>query len=333
MDTLLDLIQTAKFIFKENKLSEVNRTVSLFLEIVTKATKDINLSKVNFFLQTLIHADSSSNPELSMLQNFFKLLLLPDPDINKTFFKLLELSLKQLQQQNQGVNQTSVCIYLLMIEYASLTNKSIEKSIANDPHFFKKAASLYKQSEYGKCPKQSSKFFLRRLIEQNVSYWVDDRINCVRYFTAQEKKKYKVRKDAQTGVLKRAVDEKMLADGDYLYIISPKGSLYAINNEELPGNKLHHSTLRSGQLLICAGKLSVFNGKIIKINNSSGHYTPSYEQLIFGALRLHAQEILEPECMVEEFGLKILRLAMILEQDEFKVFRGEAQAYRLNASL
>ena len=63
-----------------------------------------------------------------------------------------------------------------------------------------------------------------------------------------------------------------IKDGHYLYCILPTEILCLFN-----GN---HSAGSCGQPVICAGYIKITNNKIIKIDNSSGHYSPPFYMLI-----------------------------------------------------
>ena len=61
-------------------------------------------------------------------------------------------------------------------------------------------------------------------------------------------------------------------DGYYLYCILPDGTLCLFGG--------HHSAGACGQPVICAGNITIsVDKKIIKINNSSGHYSPPFSML------------------------------------------------------
>lgn len=42
----------------------------------------------------------------------------------------------------------------------------------------------------------------------------------------------------------------------------------------------HHSSFLAGDEVACAGELEVSHGKLVSINNNSGHYTPAPECLL-----------------------------------------------------
>lgn len=63
-----------------------------------------------------------------------------------------------------------------------------------------------------------------------------------------------------------------IKDGYYLYCILPTEILCLFNG--------HHSAGACGQPVICSGYITIANKKIIKIDNSSGHYSPPFYMLI-----------------------------------------------------
>jgi hypothetical protein len=44
--------------------------------------------------------------------------------------------------------------------------------------------------------------------------------------------------------------------------------------------KVHHSSFLSGKTVICAGEIKLHQGQITHINNLSGHYLPTREDLL-----------------------------------------------------
>jgi len=74
-------------------------------------------------------------------------------------------------------------------------------------------------------------------------------------------------------------------DGHYLYSILPNGTLNLF--------KGHHSAGACGQPVISAGYVIIKNNKIIKIDNSSGHYHPSEYMLLKGINILNRNGILK----------------------------------------
>ena len=107
----------------------------------------------------------------------------------------------------------------------------------------------------------------------------DDKKYCVMnpsyYLTDQLTEKYLC---CDTNKIKKISDLNDLdgLNGNYLYNILPNGALFIINEVSTLFN---HSFITCGQPVICAGFIEFKNNKIISINNSSGHYTPSLEML------------------------------------------------------
>lgn len=79
-------------------------------------------------------------------------------------------------------------------------------------------------------------------------------------------------------------------NGVYLYCILPDKTLCLFN-----GN---HSAGACGQPVICAGYITILNNKITKIDNSSGHYSPSFYQLT------KAIDILKEKKILKTNGIK-----------------------------
>jgi hypothetical protein len=66
------------------------------------------------------------------------------------------------------------------------------------------------------------------------------------------------------------VDAKKI--GYAIYVMDAKGNFYL--SFEAQKGKFHHSSFLAGQPVACAGEMIIFQGKILLINNQSGHYQP-----------------------------------------------------------
>ncbi len=60
--------------------------------------------------------------------------------------------------------------------------------------------------------------------------------------------------------------------GFAMYAMTGDGTIYW-SFDHRPGH-VHHSTLVAGAPVACAGDMTVINGELIDVNNSSGHYRP-----------------------------------------------------------
>ena len=61
-------------------------------------------------------------------------------------------------------------------------------------------------------------------------------------------------------------------NGKAIYVMDPQGRIYASNSPMV--GEFHHSSFLSGGKVSAAGEIEVINGKIVGINNTSGHYKP-----------------------------------------------------------
>lgn len=71
-------------------------------------------------------------------------------------------------------------------------------------------------------------------------------------------------------------------DGKYMYAFSPDKSFYI-------GSPVVHSQFLSGTTVISAGHLKIQNGRIIEIDNASGHYAPTEENFL-AAMKIAAKK-------------------------------------------
>lgn len=60
--------------------------------------------------------------------------------------------------------------------------------------------------------------------------------------------------------------------GRAIFTMDPHGNMY-VSMEHQRG-VIHHSTLASGRPVAGAGEVSVVNGRLVELTDSSGHYRP-----------------------------------------------------------
>ncbi len=65
-----------------------------------------------------------------------------------------------------------------------------------------------------------------------------------------------------------------------IFVIDANGRIFASQEDE-PG-RFHHSSFTGGQPVALAGNLIVSNGRLLHVNNASGHYKPDGDQLVEG---------------------------------------------------
>jgi hypothetical protein len=84
----------------------------------------------------------------------------------------------------------------------------------------------------------------------------------------------------------------------WAYVISPGGGLYVHHHE---ADHFHHSSFLGGDRVLGAGMIGVSQGRIVYINNKSGHYTPTPEEFYraIKALKLHHTELNIDDALVE----------------------------------
>lgn len=77
-----------------------------------------------------------------------------------------------------------------------------------------------------------------------------------------------------------------------------RGSIYAMDGPDkmfcLPAHK-HHSALSGGDPVSAAGVVVADNGRVVAIDNRSGHYRPGYRQLLLAVRYLMERRLFEPD--------------------------------------
>ena len=111
----------------------------------------------------------------------------------------------------------------------------------------------------------------------------------VKYFTEEEKQQYKVNLtnglfyDSKGGLV-NTINPKEVGRYAYssLYVIDRDYQFYIVGCKV--GHKLdraiNHSSVLAGKPILCAGYVTVTEGKLISLSNESGHYTPPEEALL-----------------------------------------------------
>lgn len=145
-------------------------------------------------------------------------------------------------------------------------------------------------------PEHRDKDFLKQKLEQwkatpdadnNFLTWLKTQTDAqsqemhrVLYATETERQKYELTfKDGYVyrgGELFDTSSYKGKTPGLGAYVVSPEGKFYAL--EHKTGEK-HHSTMLAGERVVCAGMMKVVGGKIVSIDNKSGHYRPTESSL------------------------------------------------------
>ena len=64
-----------------------------------------------------------------------------------------------------------------------------------------------------------------------------------------------------------------------LYAMDDMELLYTANAPAL-GGTFHHSSFLSGKPVLCAGEIEIRNGRVRYVDNGSGHYRPTTQQLL-----------------------------------------------------
>jgi hypothetical protein len=122
-----------------------------------------------------------------------------------------------------------------------------------------------------------------------------------RLFTAAEKKV-----DFRNGIAHSRFFTKhphhLILDGLYIYVLDEDENLYVFPDEKsskelqdlikkrLPafvkGRVYHHDVITGQPMTLCAGKLEFYQGKIKKIDNNSGHFSPDFDPHLKNAVKI-----------------------------------------------
>lgn len=81
-------------------------------------------------------------------------------------------------------------------------------------------------------------------------------------------------------------------NGYAAYVITADGTLYL--NDQHQKNCFSHASFTNGEPVVCAGMIKIVDGKIMDINNISGHYRPDLSNFLQAILRMPS-ELFHPE--------------------------------------
>lgn len=114
--------------------------------------------------------------------------------------------------------------------------------------------------------------------------WIGKNFKNVKYLTPEERQDYKL--TIKDGLLYQGEElfdtSKMHSKGSIgkaAFIITSEGEILAAEHK---GGEFHHSSFMSGERVAMAGMIEVKDGKIMEINNVSGHYKPGEHNMVHG---------------------------------------------------
>lgn len=169
-------------------------------------------------------------------------------------------------------------------------------------------------------PKKSGKRYPHvstdKLVLMHTSYFISDK-GMVRWFDAQEKKHYKIRKNESNQLYRLEEGREILFKNVIMnFAISPKGGLYAAGR-----GAFNHSAFLAGQPVLCAGELVFKQGKIVELSGWSGHYQPSAASFLRAILWLYSSEYIDENCNIkfycdtkEAFGVSLNKTGVTVKQ-------------------
>ncbi len=93
------------------------------------------------------------------------------------------------------------------------------------------------------------------------------------------------------------------ANGSFMYVIDENGNLLIGTRN---GGKMPHPTLIGGTdpKVQCAGMIEIRKGKIVMVNNASGHYKPSAKSLKIVEKYFDSLKLTNPEIFAKNFTVK-----------------------------
>lgn len=149
-----------------------------------------------------------------------------------------------------------------------------------------------------------------------------------RLFTIEEKKVHFRNGIAYNRFFTKDPDRPIL-DGLYIYVLDEDENLYVFPDEKsskelqdlvkkrLPpfvsGRIYHHDVITGQPMTLCAGKVEFYHGKIKKIDNNSGHFSPDFDTHLKNAVKiLNGYNAFHRDAFVEKFEGEQMALTSFL---------------------
>ncbi len=123
-------------------------------------------------------------------------------------------------------------------------------------------------------------------IKMKATYWeeaLNELDSSEHYLSDEEREHYAFK---HTDRFYRDSQENVL-HGAYMYVLLPNDRLYGL--ELGSSGKFFHSYLSSGSPVKAAGVIYCLNGRIITVSNESGHYKPTYDEMLPALLSFQTQ--------------------------------------------
>ena len=83
--------------------------------------------------------------------------------------------------------------------------------------------------------------------------------------------------DQQGRLLDPATDQFPRRDGLAIYVMDLQKQIFISFDHEQ--NRFHHSSILAGQPVLAAGDMTIVQGRLLELSNSSGHYRPAPQSL------------------------------------------------------
>lgn len=150
----------------------------------------------------------------------------------------------------------------------------------------------------------------------------------VAHFTAAQREVYRVSIERGANILRNRSGE-ALREGPFIFAQASDGSIFAHRTET---GRFHHSSFLSGQAVRAAGELVTdAAGKIVEINNESGHYKPTTKQM--ANLLIHLKERGVDLTQIRLRLLGAVRMNFDSAEDFLGIYQQVAQAQREGGDL
>ncbi len=235
-----------------------------------------------------------------------------DAQLSYEFLILLRLledvSVTVEQKEKEHINRFKEVLHKIV------DDSNVDIDIYNLNFLANSEKNKIKQSVLGKAKKEGKSYPnipTSALITMNPEFWNLDAK--VPYLDSAKGEKKGLKIHLENGKITRGQQHEAL-EGEFLYVLSPKGGLYAIKEK---GTKKKHSSFRAGQPVISAGHMHVKDGKITKIDSISGHYTPPPKQTLLACLILKEQNMIDDNCIVHLYGYDPQPLGAILQEHRY----------------
>ncbi|WP_115709461.1 hypothetical protein [Legionella sainthelensi] len=307
--------------FLETHLKDLKGTLSKYgenLEILTsKYWESVPITEINpDFLNAIQRYETISSDDL---HNRLKILQEIKQTCNHIFMNKEQYKPKVLEEVDKLYTQLADVIYITskknyQIQLQNIATRTPKERLIDIFHFMKQPGHM------------DNKYFIElsdpiHRKPELFSTWMDtpgapsyfkwlasfdsfDHQNVQQIIYLDEEQRQKFEATIINGQVYNKKTDSLIHDGHYLLAITPSKQIYIASEDQESSRSMlfHHSSFNAGNHLMFAGEVDLQGGKIVKINNYSGHYLPEITALYRAVLLFKSNNAFDQNLRIGYLG-------------------------------